>query len=134
MAPRQTARRLLVAAPALALALAVTACSPPNEQPADPDAPYTLPTYSEEAEPTTSSTAPEAAEGENADAEGAAGAEAGVEGAEGAAAEGTAAEGAETGVDADGTATGDAQAVPGQGQQAGQGMNAPAAPPVQPAP
>lgn len=49
MAPRQTARRLLVAAPALALALAVTACSPPNEQPADPDAPYTLPTYTEEA-------------------------------------------------------------------------------------
>lgn len=49
MAPRQTARRLLVAAPALALtALAVTACSPPNEQPADPDAPYTLPTYTEE--------------------------------------------------------------------------------------
>lgn len=49
MAPRQTARRLLVAAPALALtALAVTACSPPNEEPADPDAPYTLPTYTEE--------------------------------------------------------------------------------------
>lgn len=54
MAPRQTARRLLVAAPALALALAVTACSPPNEEPADPNAPYTLPTYSEEAEANTS--------------------------------------------------------------------------------
>lgn len=53
MAPRQTARRLLVAAPALALALAVTACSPPNEEPADPNAPYTLPTYSEEAEAPT---------------------------------------------------------------------------------
>jgi len=45
MAPRQTARRLLVAAPALALALGVSACSPPSEQPAAPDAPYTLPTY-----------------------------------------------------------------------------------------
>lgn len=45
MAPRQTARRLLVAAPALALAFAVTACSPPGEEPGDPDAPYTLPTY-----------------------------------------------------------------------------------------
>ena len=53
MAPRQTARRLLAAAPVLALALAVTACSPPNESPADPDAPYTLPTYSEEATSTT---------------------------------------------------------------------------------
>jgi len=49
MAPRQTARRLLVAAPALALALGVSACSPPNEQPAAPDAPYTLPTYTGEA-------------------------------------------------------------------------------------
>lgn len=58
MAPRQTARRLLVAAPALALAFAVAACSPPNEQPADPDAPYTLPTYTEDAEPTTSIPAP----------------------------------------------------------------------------
>ena len=132
MAPRQTARRLLVAAPALALALAVTACSPPNEQPADPDAPYTLPTYSEEAEPTTSSTAPEAAEGENAEGAAAEGTAGEGAAAEGTAAEGTAAEGAETGVD--GVATGDAQAVPGQGQQAGQGMNAPAAPPVQPAP
>lgn len=54
MAPRQTARRLLVAAPALALAFAVAACSPPNEQPADADAPYTLPSYTEDAEPTTS--------------------------------------------------------------------------------
>lgn len=53
MAPRQTVRRLLVAAPALALALAVTACSPPNEQPADPDAPYTLPSYTDEAGSTT---------------------------------------------------------------------------------
>ena len=51
MAPRQTARRLLVAVPALALALGVAACSPPNEQPADADAPYTLPTYTGEAEP-----------------------------------------------------------------------------------
>lgn len=59
MAPRQTARRLLVAAPALAIAaLAVTACSPPNEKPADPDAPYTLPTYSEEPKATTSEAAP----------------------------------------------------------------------------
>ena len=49
MAPRQTARRLLVAAPALALALGVSACSPPSEQPAAPDAPYTLPTYTGEA-------------------------------------------------------------------------------------
>ncbi|AWH96521.1 hypothetical protein [Dietzia psychralcaliphila] len=48
MAPRQTARRLMVAVPALALAFAVSACTPPNEQPADPDAPYTLPTYTEE--------------------------------------------------------------------------------------
>ena len=78
MAPRQTARRLLVAAPALALtAFAVTACSPPNEKPADSDAPYTLPTYSEEpkatsettttseAEETTSeTTAPQGAEGD----------------------------------------------------------------------
>lgn len=54
MAPRQTARRLLVAAPALALAFAVAACSPPNEQPAEADAPYTLPSYSEDAKPTTS--------------------------------------------------------------------------------
>ncbi|MCT1514912.1 hypothetical protein [Dietzia cercidiphylli] len=50
MAPRQTARRLMVAVPAFALAFAVTACSPPNEQPADPDAPYTLPTYTGEAD------------------------------------------------------------------------------------
>ena len=121
MAPRQTARRLLVAAPALALALAVTACSPPNEQPAEPDAPYTLPTYSEEAQPTTSSTAPEAADGQNA----------GVEGAEGAMGEGAAAEGSEgaagenaqSGVGANGAAT-------GADQQTGQGMNAPAAPPA----
>ena len=49
MAPRQTARRLMVAVPAFALAFAVTACTPPNEQPADPDAPYTLPTYTGEA-------------------------------------------------------------------------------------
>lgn len=54
MAPRQTARRLLVAAPALALAFAVAACSPPNEQPAEADAPYTLPSYTEDAHPTTS--------------------------------------------------------------------------------
>lgn len=67
MAPRQTARRLLVAVPALALALGVTACSPPNQQPADPDAPYTLPTYSEEAQPTTSAApAPESAGGVDA--------------------------------------------------------------------
>ena len=33
MAPRQTARRILVAAPALALAFAVAACSP-NQEPA----------------------------------------------------------------------------------------------------
>ncbi|HJC60102.1 MAG TPA: hypothetical protein H9755_07205 [Candidatus Dietzia intestinigallinarum] len=64
MAPRQTARRLLVAAPALALALGVTACSPPNEQPADPDAPYTLPSFSEDPEPpTTTPLAPESAGG-----------------------------------------------------------------------
>ncbi|GAA1716696.1 hypothetical protein [Dietzia cercidiphylli] len=50
MAPRQTARRLIVAVPAFALAFAVTACTPPNEQPADPDAPYTLPTYTGEAD------------------------------------------------------------------------------------
>ncbi|AWH93045.1 hypothetical protein [Dietzia lutea] len=50
MAPRQTARRILVAAPALALAFAVAACSP-NQEPADPDAPYTLPTYTEDAVP-----------------------------------------------------------------------------------
>ena len=53
MAPRQTARRILVAAPALALAFAVAACSP-NQEPADPDAPYTLPTYSEESAPHSS--------------------------------------------------------------------------------
>ena len=48
MTSRQYARRLLVAAPALALtALAAAACTPPHEQPADPDAPYTLPSYSE---------------------------------------------------------------------------------------
>ena len=64
MAPRQTARRLLVAAPALLLALGVTACSPPNEQPADPDAPYTLPTYYEDAKPpTTTPLAPESVGG-----------------------------------------------------------------------
>lgn len=68
MAPRQTARRLMVAVPAFALAFAVTACSPPNEQPADPDAPYTLPTYTGEADSEAE---------ENAD-------EAEVEGAEGA--------------------------------------------------
>ncbi|HMT49794.1 hypothetical protein [Dietzia sp. UBA5065] len=81
MAPRQTARRLLVAAPALALALAVTACSPPNEQPANPDAPYTLPTYSEEpkateAEQTTTgetTTALEGAESEGVAPQGAEG-------------------------------------------------------------
>lgn len=64
MAPRQTARRLLVAAPALLLALGVAACSPPNEQPADPDTPYTLPTYSEDpAPPTTTAPAPESVGG-----------------------------------------------------------------------
>ncbi|MFN3600245.1 MAG: hypothetical protein ACK4M5_12210 [Dietzia cercidiphylli] len=67
MAPRQTARRLMVAVPALALAFAMTACTPPNEEPADPDAPYTLPTYTEE---------PGSEAEENAD-------EAEVEGAEG---------------------------------------------------
>ncbi|KAA0918793.1 hypothetical protein [Dietzia sp. ANT_WB102] len=59
MAPRQTARRLLVAAPALALAFAVAACSPPNEQPAEADAPYTLPSYTEDARPTSSIPAPQ---------------------------------------------------------------------------
>lgn len=75
MAPRQTARRLLVAAPALAIAaLAVTACSPPNQQPADPDASYTLPTYSEAPKASTSEKAPEhtAATGTEAPHEGAA--------------------------------------------------------------
>ena len=62
MAPRQTARRLLVAAPALAIAFAVTACSPPGEQPADPDAPYTLPTYTGDAD------APDTASEDAADA------------------------------------------------------------------
>lgn len=67
MAPRQTARRLLVAAPALLLALGVTACSPPNEQPADPDAPYTLPSYSEDPKPpTTTPVAPVSAGGVDA--------------------------------------------------------------------
>ncbi len=64
MAPRQTARRLLVAAPALLLALGVAACSPPNEQPADPDTPYTLPTYTGDPAPaTTTPLAPESAGG-----------------------------------------------------------------------
>src|SRR5699024_6111023 len=74
MAPRQTARRLLIAVPAVALtALATAACSPPNEQPADADAPYTLPTYSEENEATSTqeTTSPEGAadesEGEQVD-------------------------------------------------------------------
>ena len=70
MAPRQTARRLMVAVPALALAFAVTACSPPNEQPADPDAPYTLPTYTgeagSEAEENADETQAEGVEGEGA--------------------------------------------------------------------
>lgn len=73
MAPRQTARRLLVAAPALAIAaLAVTACSPPNQQPADSDASYTLPTYSEAPKASTSEKAPEhtAATGTEAPQEG----------------------------------------------------------------
>lgn len=70
MAPRQTARRLLVAAPALVLALGVTACSPPNEQPADPDAPYTLPSYTlDPTTPTTTSIAPESAGGVDAEEE-----------------------------------------------------------------
>ncbi|MDX2356133.1 hypothetical protein [Dietzia sp. PP-33] len=67
MAPRQTARRLLVAVPALALAFAVTACTPPNEEPADPDAPYTLPTYTGDAEAEESA---DEVEGEMAGAEG----------------------------------------------------------------
>lgn len=68
MAPRQTARRLLVAAPALALAFAVTACSPPNEQPGDPDAPYTLPTYTGDADaPDTEATA-DTEDGDDAEA------------------------------------------------------------------
>jgi len=55
MTSRQTARRLLVAAPALALtALAAGACHPPNEKPSDSDASYTLPSYSEEAKPSSS--------------------------------------------------------------------------------
>lgn len=50
MAPRQSARRLLAVAPAVAAAaLVLTACYPPNEQPADPDHEYTLPTYTEPA-------------------------------------------------------------------------------------
>ena len=75
MAPRQTARRLIVAVPAFALAFAVTACSPPNEQPADPDAPYTLPTYTgeagSEAEENADETQAEGVEGEGVEGEGA---------------------------------------------------------------
>lgn len=73
MAPRQTARRLMVAVPAFALAFAVTACSPPNEQPADPDAPYTLPTYTGEADSEAEENADEVeVEVEGAEGEGAA--------------------------------------------------------------
>ncbi|MGN0101840.1 hypothetical protein [Dietzia sp. CH92] len=67
MAPRQTARRLLVAAPALALAFAVAACSPPNQQPAEADAPYTLPTYSEESAPGHATSIPETQETDDPD-------------------------------------------------------------------
>ena len=66
MAPRQTARRILVAAPALALAFAVAACSP-NQEPADPDAPYTLPTYSEESAPAPATSIPETQETDDPD-------------------------------------------------------------------
>ena len=111
MAPRQTARRLLVAAPVLALALAVTACTPPNEQPADPDAPYTLPTYTGEAE---AEEATPDAEGDPSDGS--------PEGAPG-----------EATTPAEPT---DESAVPGEGQvdpAMGEGQADPAAP-VQPAP
>lgn len=67
MAPRQTARRLMVAVPAFALAFAMTACTPPGEEPADPDAPYTLPTYTGEAD----AEAEDAAVVEGAEVEGA---------------------------------------------------------------
>ena len=117
MAPRQTVRRLLVAVPALALALGVTACSPPNEQPADADAPYTLPTYSEEAEHTTAHEEPEAAEDSEA-----------TEGTEGA--EGTDAEGAPAaGVPAE-TAVPGAAETGVAGDQAAGGQGAPGAAPA----
>ena len=114
MAPRQTVRRLLVAAPALALALAVAACSPPNEQPAEADAPYTLPSYTEDAAPTSS--IPETQETDVP--EGAGDFEPGVTE--------TGTPGGEGGDEGGGQATtDDGIVVPGTGQQAG---NAPAQP------
>ncbi|GAA1740153.1 hypothetical protein SAMN06265174_103111 [Dietzia kunjamensis subsp. schimae] len=114
MAPRQTARRLLVAAPVLALAFAVAACSPPNEQPAEADAPYTLPSYTEDAAPTSS--IPETQETDVP--EGAGDFEPGVTE--------TGTPGGEGGDEGGGQATtDDGIVVPGTGQQAG---NAPAQP------
>ncbi|HJC29763.1 MAG TPA: hypothetical protein H9759_10245 [Candidatus Dietzia intestinipullorum] len=125
MAPRQTARRLLIAVPAVALtALATAACSPPNEQPADADAPYTLPTYSEENEATSTqeTTSPEGAadesEGEQVD-EGMPGEGEGMPGAEGAV------PGAEAPVE--GAAPGGPAPAEGQAP-AGAGMDTPPAP------
>lgn len=59
MAPRTTARRLLVAAPAVALvALAATGCRPPNEKASEePNAGYTLPSYTVAPEPSAEKTA-----------------------------------------------------------------------------
>ena len=59
MAPRTTARRLLVAAPAVALvALAATACHPPHEKASDePNADYTLPSFTVAPEPSAEKTA-----------------------------------------------------------------------------
>ena len=113
MAPRQTARRLLVAAPALALAFTVAACSPPNEQPAEADAPYTLPSYTEDAKPTTSIPAPQ----ETTPADSAEGdaTEAGMPGAEG-------------GAEGSGPAPAPADAGVGAPSPAQQGGNAPAQP------
>lgn len=111
MAPRQTVRRLLVAAPALALALAVTACSPPNEQPADPDAPYTLPSYTDEPGSATPEAEPTAADEQATVGE-----------------QATADEQATSGVEGE-----PATAVPGQEQPAAE-QGVPTAPPAQPAP
>lgn len=122
MAPRQTVRRLLVAVPALAIALGVTACSPPNEQPADADAPYTLPTYSEEAKHTTAHEEPEAAEST--------GTADGAEGTEGTGAEGAPTETAVPGAAETGVAGAPTAAVdPAPGAQVAPGAApAPAAP------
>ncbi|MBS7547904.1 hypothetical protein [Dietzia massiliensis] len=115
MAPRQTARRILVAGPALALAFAVAACSP-NQEPADPDAPYTLPTYSEESAPHSS--IPETQETDDPDT---------IEDFEaGTTATGIPGEGGDEGGGQ--ATTDDGLPVPGAGQQAGSAV------PTQPAP